>query len=468
MKYSYTLIFCWKVGEFFTASITRCIKVEIIPVLKKENKEVNLKEFRYIINKELWDIQNKTRLACNYAMNLQFNELMRKETEKKEFGSYKKDKELYGKTFEAWLENRMNEYMDGVLSNNVASTRQFVTSKTNFDPVKILKGERTLATFKQDIPIFIHNKKFRIYINGNNDYEVEIRLFNLKKKKELGIGYVCFKLIKPDGNLKSTLNKLISKEYKQGSAQITYNKRKKKWLLTISFNFEPKVKVLDEHKILGVDLGIVNTATMSVYDEVKEQYEKMKWKERVINGTELIKYRQMLETIKISKSSATKWSSANKVGHGYKQRMSDANKSADKYERFRETYNHKISRYIVELAEKYDCGIIQMENLSGFSDHQSESLLKNWSYYDLQSKVKYKAEEKGIKVILINPSYTSQRCSNCGCIDGNNRNCKEKQDRFECVNCGFKENADINASKNIAIPDIDNIISQQLYIQQKQ
>jgi transposase len=33
-----------------------------------------------------------------------------------------------------------------------------------------------------------------------------------------------------------------------------------------------------------------------------------------------------------------------------------------------------------------------------------------------------------------------------------------KQDKFECVVCGFKENADINAARNISIPEIDQII----------
>ena len=96
--------------------------------------------------------------------------------------------------------------------------------------------------------------------------------------------------------------------------------------------------------------------------------------------------------------------------------LSRINKIGDKYNRFKDTYNHKVSRYIVDLAVKYQCATIQMEDLSGFSEQQTESLLKNWSYYDLQNKVKYKAEEKGIKVTFINPKYTSKRCSKCGQI----------------------------------------------------
>ena len=99
--------------------------------------------------------------------------------------------------------------------------------------------------------------------------------------------------------------------------------------------------------------------------------------------------------------------------------------------------------------------------MSGFSDIQTESLLRNWSYYDLQNKIKYKASEVGISVVLVNPYCTSLRCNRCGCIDTENRDCKKNQEKFECVVCKHKENADINASKNIAMPNIADIIKEQ-------
>lgn len=229
---------------------------------------------------------------------------------------------------------------------------------------------------------------------------------------------------------------------------------------------------------MGIDLGITNVATMSIYDSDIEEWVKINWKERIINGDELIhnrqkaykrdarnldgkeliKYRQKLEKRRKELSIASKWASDNRTGHGYKNRMKSVNRVGDKYNRFKDTFNHKVSRYIVDLAVKYNCKYIQMEDLSGFTEQQTESLLRNWSYYDLQEKIKYKAKENGIEVITINPKYTSKRCSMCGCIHLENRDCKKDQAKFECKVCGYKENADINASKNVSIPGIDVII----------
>jgi transposase len=77
---------------------------------------------------------------------------------------------------------------------------------------------------------------------------------------------------------------------------------------------------------------------------------------------------------------------------------------------------------------------------------EANRFLKNWSYFDLQTKIEYKAKEQGIKVIYIKPRYTSRRCSKCGYIHSDNR---PTQARFICQQCGYEENADYNASINI-------------------
>lgn len=431
--------------------MNKCLKLQVIPV--DENIDNKL------VYKEIRDVMFKTREALNMAINLQFVEAMRKYESKKESDFVIKDKDIYGKSFGAWMENRMNEVMYGCGSGNVAQTRAFVTGKSCFDFKKILKGEESLSKFQSKNLAIIHNQSYKIEkIDGN--YYVNIGLFNREKQAEIGVGRIKFMFVKPDNSRKAILDRVISKEYKMGAGQLLFN-QKGKLMLVIPYSFEKQsCDTTNTNRIMGIDLGITRVATFSIYDNTNDTYERLSWKECLLDGTELIHFRQKIEARKRSMSIASKWASDNKVGHGYKTRMADANKLADKIGRFKDTYNHKVSRYLVDQALKYNCGIIQMEDLSGFTSKTEESFLKQWSYYDLQEKIKNKAEEKGIVVVKINPKYTSKRCSKCGSIHEENRDCKTNQSKFRCIECGYEDNADINASKNIARPCIENEIQE--------
>ncbi|MFF4829647.1 zinc ribbon domain-containing protein [Streptomyces sp. NPDC001312] len=58
------------------------------------------------------------------------------------------------------------------------------------------------------------------------------------------------------------------------------------------------------------------------------------------------------------------------------------------------------------------------------------------------------ARYTGTRVVKVNPAYTSQRCSACGFVTEGNR---ESQAVFRCkaAGCGYRDHADVNASKNI-------------------
>jgi len=65
---------------------------------------------------------------------------------------------------------------------------------------------------------------------------------------------------------------------------------------------------------------------------------------------------------------------------------------------------------------------------------------------ELTRQLSYKQYWRGGILVLVPPQYTSQKCSECGHIDTDNR---PSQAVFHCQACEHTENADTNAAKNI-------------------
>ena len=71
--------------------------------------------------------------------------------------------------------------------------------------------------------------------------------------------------------------------------------------------------------------------------------------------------------------------------------------------------------------------------------------LQYWTYSLVISRLKNLCEENGIHLHYVEPAYTSQTCSNCGCVDKKSRD----GEIYHCQHCGFIIDADYNASINI-------------------
>ena len=131
--------------------------------------------------------------------------------------------------------------------------------------------------------------------------------------------------------------------------------------------------------------------------------------------------------------------------------------------RWMQDINHCISKALVENNLKGTLHVL--EDLTGIRNAtervrvKDRSVTVSWSYYDLEQKLIYKAQEHGQKVIKVNPAYTSQTCPKCGHISRNNR---EKQKHvFCCKNCGYTSNDDRIGAMNLYRMGIEYLIELQ-------
>lgn len=329
---------------------------------------------------------------------------------------------------------------------------------------EILNGERSIVNFKRNIPIQLHNKqmmdsKRNVLIHSeNNDnysrYSINIKLLSkqyAKEEFERKSGAFLLALAVKDKYQRAIVDRLISGEYRLSMSEITYDKQKKKWFLMLAYSFDAVKEKLNKDNILGVDLGVTIPAMLAFNNN--KYYRKS-----IGDGQEILDFKKQIYRRKRLLQRSRSWSGNGSQGHGRKTLMKPLDKLAHKISRYRETKNHAMSRVIVKEAIANNCGTIQMEDLSGISE--TNLFLKQWTYYDLQTKIINKAREAGIDVILINPKYTSARCNKCGYIHRSIDKSLWRPDQahFICQNCDYKENADLNAAKNIATKDIENII----------
>lgn len=109
--------------------------------------------------------------------------------------------------------------------------------------------------------------------------------------------------------------------------------------------------------------------------------------------------------------------------------------------------NHKVSKRIVDYAVKHRKAIV-LENLGNIKNSKKCGRFvqkSNWSFFQLETFIKYKASLYCIPIIYIDPAYTSKTCSRCGSIND------VPGKRFTCKKCGHEDHRDANAGFNIGI-----------------
>jgi len=209
--------------------------------------------------------------------------------------------------------------------------------------------------------------------------------------------------------------------YIKGEVDLVYKKGKFYLFQTVDILEE---NVEDVEEFIGVDMGLISIATLSNGKE--------------FSSKKLQEYREKRQKIRSSIQ--------RKCTRGSKKLLK---RLSGREHTTASIINHTIAKQIIHIAKEESKGIA-IEDLKGiqFSSIKKGKKFRTrvgqWSFNQLRQYLSYKAILNGVKLVVVNPRYTSQTCSNCHHI-GN-----RKGKVFNCNNCGNNMDADINASKNIA------------------
>ncbi|UFP97212.1 RNA-guided endonuclease InsQ/TnpB family protein [Gloeobacter morelensis] len=196
----------------------------------------------------------------------------------------------------------------------------------------------------------------------------------------------------------------------------------------------PTPEVQPTADVVGVDLGIKRPAVTSNNKFLGER----RWRNLEAR------------TFKLKRALQSK---------GTKSAKRHLRKLSGKQLRRRRDHDHVLSRRIVQATPAG--ATIALENLTGIrgrakqrnkGGHQRR--LHCWSFAQLRTFIEYKAEETGIRVVLVDPRNTSKACNRCGHVHRSNR---PSQSVFRCKSCGCELNADLNAARNIRLKHLASV-----------
>lgn len=320
----------------------------------------------------------------------------------------------------------VNKYKSLLPSTFRAGINSYVYKNFGNTIKDVLKGDASIISYKKDFPLFFDKRTIKNLTITNKDSFFEF--FSIPFKINFG---------KDKSNNKSIVTKVMTGEYTMGDSSFKFVD--KKLFMYLVVKIPDKKFEMVEDKVLGVDLGIEHPAYVSINTDKK-------FKKAIGTKESFLHTRLGLQKHKRNLQKNLRYTKGGK-GRGKKlKKLEDIGK---KERNFANTMNHTFAKEIVKIAVSNNCDTINLEDLKGFGKSEKNSfVLRQWSYFELQSLIDYKAKAMGIKVNKINASYSSQRCHQCGFIHTENR---ISQSIFNCQNCGYEDNADFNASKNISI-----------------
>jgi len=195
------------------------------------------------------------------------------------------------------------------------------------------------------------------------------------------------------------------------------------WFATLTFEHQP-VPLPANDLAVGIDVGVTTFAKFTDGTEIPNP--------RIYQNSQAKLRRAQRGVARRKKGSQRRRRAVRQV---QKVHLRIRNRRSD--------FLHKHSTAVII---KYGTVKVEGLNVSAMSGGNLAKQILDCSWSEWFRQLRYKAEEAGRRLVAVDPKYTSQICSQCGCKHPDNR---KTQADFACLSCGHRDNADHNAAVNI-------------------
>jgi putative transposase len=195
------------------------------------------------------------------------------------------------------------------------------------------------------------------------------------------------------------------------------------WFVALLVEGPSVVKRAGNGKV-GVDVGVSNLAVLS-------------------DGTQIDNPRFLNHSAGRIKSLQKQLSHKKRGSHNREKAKLSLAKAWRKVRRQRDDFAHKISDKITRENRFIVFEDLAIRNM--VRNHSLASAIMDSAWGRLRQFTAYKAERRGGRVILVNPSGTSQKCSRCGETVPKDLSARSHR----CPRCGLVIDRDVNAARNI-------------------
>lgn len=257
----------------------------------------------------------------------------------------------------------------------VNNTIQSVFSKEKAD---YWQGLKSLRNFKKDIPIPLPIKCISKMRYDPEKKAFCFNMFAIPVKTYLGRDFSDKRLI---------MERLLRGEIKLCTSQIQLKDGKIYWLAV--FEFEKEKHLLQPE--------IIAEASLSLEHPIVAKIGNVRIN---IGSKEEFLYRRL--AIQASQKRIQAGVAYARSGKGTKRKRKAIYKIENLESRYVSNRLHVYSRKLIDFCIQQQAGTLILKNQEdkiGIAKDQ-EFVLRNWNYYELQTKIKYKAEKAGIELII--------------------------------------------------------------------